>query len=225
MTDSKRKTVINLKSSSKANKHYSIVRFPEPDIVDEIFDIKINGIDYRVFTNRKLNRLICNEIVSYDYKGIVLLKNPVDMKLSRLLEKVFFEANPPKNKRLDTIAHFRKKIEKFNKQENLTAQSRKQSVGRRRSLVIAKATLWCIKSHSKHILSKAEILRRACGKFKGKTHSEESFVKMLTREWNRLIRQYGKPPKQIKDEKSLYIYAKSELKISRKVTKQKTNGD
>jgi hypothetical protein len=225
MANSNKGIKINIKNDSKLGIHTALIRFPEPEIIDEIFDIRVGEKHYRVFVNRKLNRVTCNEIVSYDYKGVVLLKNPANTKVSSVLWEFFLEQNLRKEDRLDTVAHFRQKVEKLNKQEDLIAQSKKQPVGRKRSLVIAEAAVRCIELHSKNVLNRTEILQRACEKFKTKTHSKESFVKMLNREWNRLIKQYGREPKQIKDEKNLYIYAKNELKILRNLSKQKTNSD
>jgi hypothetical protein len=223
MANSNKEIKINLKNDLQRRNHTSLVRFPEPEIVDEIFDVMIGEKNYRVFVNRKLNRVTCNEIVSYDYKGMILLKNPVDRNISRqmldLIQKL------PINYRLDTLANAKQGTVKLNKLEKLALQSKKQPVGNHPSRILIRATLWCIDSHPKHLKSKTPTLKQAYKKFGGEKHTEKSFIDMVRQKWNDVIKKYSRLPEEIKKEKTLKIYAKSELKIPRNVSKQKTSND
>ncbi len=228
MADSRRKIEIKPNTDSKRRKHLSMIYISSSEVVDttsdmenEIFDFKVGKKNYRAFVSKKQKQVICREVVSYNYKGTILFRNPVDRELSERLGRIFLKADLPKNKRLDTIAHFKRKIEKFYKQEELSLQSKKQLVGNQPSATLLSATLWCIKSHPKHLKCKRPTLLRAYKKFGGKTHTEESFVKMVRKKWNELIREYNRQPVEFRRENSKEIYAKSKLKIPRNLSKQK----
>jgi hypothetical protein len=185
------------------------------------FDMPVGKTHYRIFFNKLENKLWVREIV-YDKNGDALFVNPVHMETSKQLQKLFKEQNLPKNKRLDTIAHFKQSVEKFYKQEELSLQSKKRLVGNQPSATLLRATLWCIESHPKHLKSKTPTLLRAYKKLGGKTHTEKSFVKMVRGKWNELIREYNRQPVEFRNENSREIYAKSILKIPRNSSKQKT---
>lgn len=209
----------------------SLIRFPEPEAVDDVFDVKIGNIYYRVFINKTLNRAWCNEVIFYDKKDFAWLKNPINKEMSEKLEKTFIEGNLLKNERLDTIAHFKQRVEKFYRREEQKEQSKKNAVGNRRKIYLIKATLWCIKNQPKKLEDRKPILLRAYKKFKRSALEEESnvtedsFVKMVRRIWDSLKREYNKQPREFRSQKSLQIYAKSELKISRNIAKQKVKED
>ncbi len=205
----------------------ALIYFPEPEMVDDEFDIRVGKTHYRIFVNKTLNKVWCNEIVSYNYKGILLLKNPIDKEMSERLEKVFVEGNLPKKNRLDTIAHFKQKVEKFYKREESKNQVKKSFVGNQEKIYLMRATLWCIRNQPKRLEDRKPVLLRAYRKFKKdaigekSNVTEESFVKMVIRKWDKLRKQYGTQSREFRSQNSLQIYAKSELKIPRNNTKQK----
>jgi hypothetical protein len=188
-----------------------------------VADVEVEGKQYRVFYNPISKDIIANEIISEncDGKEMVFLRNPADTEMSKWLEETFFKKNLPKNRRLDTIAHFRQKIVKFNKQEDLNRQSKKKPVGNQPKASLIRATLWCIKNHPKDSKYKRKILIRAYKRYGEKTHTEESFIKAVRSKWSNLIKEYSKQPEEFKKQNSIEIYAKSELKIPRNITKQK----
>jgi hypothetical protein len=226
MADSRRKIEIKSNTDSKRRKHLSTIYTSSSEVVDrtsdmesEIFDFKVGKKNYRAFVSKKQKQVICREVVSYNYKGMILFRNPVDQKISKQIQDLI--QNLPRGNRLDTLAHSKQKTEKFNKQEKLSLQSKKQLVGNQPSTTLLKATLWCIKSHPKHLKYKRPTLLRAYKKFGGKTHTEESFVKMIGKKWNEFIREYNRQPVEFRRENSKEIYAKSKLKIPRNSSKQK----
>jgi hypothetical protein len=219
MTDSKRKTVINLKSSSKTNKHYSIVRIPAPEIVDEIFDVMINGTDYRVFVNRKLNRAICNEIVSYNYKGKVLLRNPVNKELSLEITKMLFDKGKP-NEYRETINDAKREMEKLLRKDKRKGIAKKP--GRKPEANLIRATLYCIKKYdNKAKKSYKFYIGKAYEFYKSEGQTYDTFVSRIYSKWAKLRKSYSKLEKQIRNSKTLYQHAKEELKIPRTNSKAK----
>jgi hypothetical protein len=188
-----------------------------------VSDIEENEKGYRIFYNPIAKKFFVNEIVSYNYKGIVLLKNPVDKERSEQLQRIFIKANLPKNKRLDTIAHFRQAIEKFYNQKELESQLKKRSVGNQPKVNLMKATLWCIKNHPKNLLHKRQTLLRAYKRFGEKTQLEDSFVTYVRSKWTNLIKEYGRQAEDFKKQNSLESYAKTKLRIPRNTVKQRTN--
>jgi hypothetical protein len=221
MANSNKGIKINIKNDSKRRIHTSLIRFPEPEIIDEIFDVRAGEKYYRVFVNRKLNRVICNEIVSYNYKGMVLLKNPANTKAARILWQVFLEQHLRRNDRLHTIENLKNKAERLNKQEDLAVKSRKQLVGNQPSANLLRATLWCVRYHPKHLECKASTLRSAYKKFGGKTHTEDSFIKMVRKKWNEFVKEYNRQSVEFKKENSQEIYAKIKLRVPRNTRKQR----
>jgi hypothetical protein len=219
MTDSKRKTVINLKGSSKTNKHYSIVRIPAPEIVDETFDIKINGIDYRVFVNKKLNRVTCNEIVSYNYKGIVLLRNPVNKELSLEITKMLFDKGKP-NEYRETINNVKREVEKKMRKDKQKKLAKKP--GRKPEVNLIRATLYCIKKYDdKAKKSYKFYIEKAYEFYKSDGQTYDTFVSGIYSKWAKLRNSYSKLGKQIKNSKTLYQHAKEKLKTPRTSSKTK----
>lgn len=198
--------------------------FSELNEMNEQFDLNIGGVFYRVFINMVSNEVRCNEIVSYDYNGIVLLKNPVDKEMSEQLQKLFLEGNLPRNKRLDTIAHFKQKVEKFYNQQEFTVRSKK-SKGNSVKVNLIRATLWCIKYHPKNLRYKRQTLLRAYKKFGEKTHTADSFIKTVRSKWTNLLKQYASQPEEFKKQNSVKIYAKNTLKIPRNTSEQKAKGN
>jgi hypothetical protein len=223
MTDSKRKTVINLKSGSKTNKHYSIVRIPAPEIVDEIFDIKINGIDYRVFVNKKLNRVTCNEIVSYNYKGVVLLKNPANTKLTlELAEKLFEEAG--ENEWLDTIRNLRHKA--LNKKKEIRQSRLLKSKGRPAKENIKKASIWCITAlDNKVYKNRLETIKEAYKEFGEKDVPLKSFARTVGMKIKNITDLYDAKPLKFKTKNTRanfaenFYFAQTRIKPARKQKK------
>jgi hypothetical protein len=219
MTDSKRKTVINLKSSSKPNKHYSIVRIPEPEIVDEIFDIKINGTNYRVFVNKKLNRVTCNEIVSYNYKGIVLLKNPANTKLAEKIRKEIFEEAQP-NERLQTMNLAAKLVKRDMRNDKPKTTAKKP--GRKPEVNLIRATLFCIDRYDIKVIKEFKpYIEKAYALYKIDGQTQETFITRVYSKWAKVRKSYSKLEKQIRKSKTLYQHAKEELKIPRTNSKAK----
>jgi hypothetical protein len=229
MKNSKEKVQNNSNFGLRGSRHTSIIRIPEPEVVDEIFDIRVGEKDYRVFVNRTLNRVWCNEIVSYNYdgKGRVLLRNPVNTEMSKSLLGVFIEGNLPKKDWRDTIADFKQRAEKFFSKEEQKLQTKKNGAGSPPKIYLIKATLWYIENQPKKPEDRRPTLLRAYEKFKKAAIKEESdimpdsFVKMVTRKYNGLRRQYYAKSREYKSQNSLLFYAKSELKIPPNKTKQK----
>ncbi len=219
MTDSKRKTVINLKSSSRTNKHYSIVRIPAPEIVDEMFDVTIDGTDYRVFVNKKLNRATCNEIVSYNYKGVVLLKNPVNKKLSLEITKMLFDKGKP-NEYRETINDAKREMEKLLRKDKQKGIAKKP--GRKPEVNLMRATLYCIKKYDNKVVKEyRRYIERAYALYKIEGQSQETFITRVYKKWAGLRKSYSQLEKQIRNSKTLYQHAKEVLKIPRTNSKVK----
>jgi hypothetical protein len=217
----RRKDIVWYKANSKAKPEILVFRGLAIWFYHEfVSDIDISGKRYRIFYNSVAKKFFANEFVKV--RGKVYLKNPVDREISEQVEKIFVEANLPKNKVLDTLAHAKQRIEKFYKQEELKSRPKKKPVGNQPKVNLVKATLWCIKNHPKNLLHKRRTLLRAYKEFGEKTQLEDSFVKSVRSKWSNLIKEYSRQPEEFKKQNSLQSYAKTELKIPRTVTKQKT---
>lgn len=204
--------------------------FLEPEIVDEVFDIKSGKKNYRVFVNRELNRIIFNEIVSYNYQGIVLLKNPVNRETLKECFKRIFAL--PKNEQKPTASRLFTNVKNQFEKERLSREIEKNPTGKQPKAYLKRATLWCITEQFTNESGRATILR-AYKKFKRyipkKTPFAEqdvdteqrSFIKVIQRMWKKLKDDYDSLPAAIKNQKSFKIYAKGVLRISRSKRKQK----
>jgi hypothetical protein len=183
-----------------------------------VSDIDVNRRRYRVFYNPIAKKVFVNELVKAGKR--IYLKNPVNKEMSELLFGTVKEL--PKKNRLDTIAHLKKNIEKFNKQEELSSQSEKKSVGNVPKANLIKATKWCIKTQPRYWEYKRQTLLRAYKIFGEKSHTKESFVKMVRSKWNNVMEDYNAKPEEFRKQNSRESYAKSVLTIPRNNSKQKT---
>jgi hypothetical protein len=218
----KRGKTVWYKAHSEAEPEILIYRgLPILNYHEFVCDIDENEKRYRIFYNPIAKNFFVNEFITVS--GKIYLKNPVDKEKSEQLQRIFIKGNLPKNKRLDTIAHFKHAIEKFYKQQELESQLKKKPVGNQPKVNLIKATLWCIKNHPKNLLYKRQTLLRAYKRFGEKTQLEDSFVKYVRSKWNNLIKEYGKQAEDFKKQNSLESYAKTKLKIPRNTIKQKTN--
>ena len=184
--------------------------FPILNTQTFVCDVIVNKKQYRIFYHSGTDVFLANEIISYDYQGSILLRNPPDRTVSSQIQDLIKKL--PRNNRLDTIAHAKQQILKFNKQEN---RQPKNKVGRPPNSDLTKATLWCIKSHPKHSKVKTETIRKAYPKFGSKTHSEESFITSVRKIWNGLLRKWRKQSEEFRSTNSFEIFAESELRTSR----------
>jgi hypothetical protein len=209
---------------SENDNHMALVYFPEPEVIDDEFDIKVGNTFYRVSINLKSNKVWCNEIVSFNYKGIVLLKNPVEKQKSDQMLELFKSLNVAKNNRNDTIKNFRQKVEKFYKQEELKSQPKNQPKGNLPDPTLMEAACWCIAQNPRPKYKRPTLLR-AFKKFGKKSHTEGSFITMVRNKWSNILKAYDKMPDDFKKANSEQIYAKTELKVVRKIRKQRTKGD
>jgi hypothetical protein len=212
-----------------ACRNVGTIYFLEPEIVDEIFDIKSGRKSYRVFVNRKLNRIIFNEIISYNHKGVVLLKNPANTIKSEKFKKELLAL--PKNEQKPTVSHFTKSMAKYFKQEELNNQP-KNPAGNRQNPILQEAVLWCIKNHPKELRSKRPTLLLAYKEFEkewrkvGKKDSlESSFVNSVRSKWSKVKKLYNKQPEEFKKQNSLLKFARNYFKTLRNNSKQKTKED
>jgi hypothetical protein len=204
----------------------SLIHFLEPEVIDEQFDIKLDKTYYRVSINRALRRFYCEKIISYNYKGIVLLKNPIEKELSEQLQKWFIESNPPKKNRLDTIAHFKKRVLKHYEQEELARQPKKKPVGKEPKANLTRATLWCIRNFPKNLTSKNQTLLLAYKKFGEKnTQTENSFVRVVGKKWSDFDDEYKGQSAEFKKQNSKENYARKKFRVPRNNTKQRIKKD
>jgi hypothetical protein len=185
-----------------------------------VSDIDVNKKRYRIFYNPIAKKFFANEFLRVS--GKIYLKNPVDKEVSKQIAKFIIEGNLPKSSLLDTLANAKQRVEKFLKQEELKNRPKKKPVGNQPKVNLIKATLWCIKNHPKNLLLKRQTLLRAYKRFGEKTQLEDSFVKSVRSKWSNLIKKYNRQPEEFKKQNSLESYAKTELKIPRNITKQKT---
>jgi hypothetical protein len=217
----------SIENESEKNFHtsFSMMRddFEETESNSDLeeFDISLGKTRHRIFFNKLENKIWGREIV-YDENGNTLFVNPVDIPASKQLQKIFIELNLPRNKRLDTITHFKQKVEKFYKEEELKSQPKKKPVGNQQKPSLIRAALWCINNHPENLRYKRQTILRAYKKFGEKTHKEESFIKSVSIKWNNVIKNYGRQTDEFKKQNSLKSYAKSELKIPRTDRKQST---
>jgi hypothetical protein len=200
--------------------------FEETDVKfdrDEV-DIKVGKKKYRVIFDKELKKVWCREIDSYDYTGRVLFRNPVDKQKSEKLAEFFISLNLPKNNRNDTIANFKKNVEKFYKQEELKSQPKNQLKGNLPDPILTEAACWCIEQNPRPRY-KRPTLRLAFKKFGKKSHTEGSFITMVRNKWSNILKAYDKMPDDFKKANSEQVYAKTELKIVRNKRKQRTKND
>ena len=208
----------DLEDESGNVNHTSLLHFLEPEVVDDEFDIKIGKTYYRVFINKTLEKVWCNEIVSFDYNGIVLLKNPINRDASKQLTEFFLERNLPKNERADTWNDAKRKWDKFY-HDSLKRQSSKKQQGNQRKNYIPKAIWWCVKNHFPKSAPMKPTIERAYKKFSEDPRldfdkrrcSEKSFVEIIRREWVKLITKYSNQTVEFKDHNSRLDFYKSEL--------------
>jgi hypothetical protein len=189
-----------------------------------ITDVELDGVPHRVFYNSLSKKFLVNEIVSYSYKGIVLLRNPVDTQKSEKLTEFFITLNLPKNNRNDTIRNFKERVEKFYKQEELKSQAKNQPKGNLPDPILMEAACWCIGQNPRPRYKRPTLLR-AFKKFGKKSHTEGSFITMVRSKWSKILKAYDKMPDDFKKANSEQIYAKTELKVVRKIRKQRTKGN
>lgn len=213
MVNSNNKDEIEIKSNLSNYINTSLVHIPELEIIEDIFDIRVVKKSYRFFVSKTFNKIYCNEIVSYNYKGLVVLKNPVNKEMSEKLAKILFGANLPKNEWLDTIKDLRKKALK-KKQEN--KPKKRNKVGRKPEVNLIRATLFCIKNHNYETAKTyKETIERASKLFKLSEQNETSFKNMIAGKWRKFREQHRLLPQEIKETKNRYQYAKEILKIPR----------
>jgi hypothetical protein len=219
------------KSIKEESKNAEILAFNGWHIINYnefIADVDEDGVLYRIFYNPISEKFIANKIVSFNYdgKGMTLLENPANLEVSKKYEeiciKLMKEDNLPKKNRLDTANNLylrmKKSIEKWNKEE----EAIKKTVGNEPKPIYKKALLWCVRNHPKNLKYKRPTLVRAYIKFGKKDgHIQDSFIKTLGGKWNVLIKDYGREPKEFRDENSMEIYAKNKCKILPNERKQR----
>jgi hypothetical protein len=223
MANSNKGIKINLKNCSQRCEHTSLVRFPEPEIVDEIFDIRVGEKNYRVFVNRKLNRVTCNEIVSYDYKGIVLLKNPANAKLTLELAETLFE-KAGENEWLDTIRNLRHKA--LNKKKEIRQSRLLKSKGRPAKENIKKASIWCMNAlDNKVYKNRLETIKEAYKEFGEKDVPLKSFARTVGTKLKNITDLYNEKPLKFRTKNTRanfaenFYFAQTRIKAARKQKK------
>ncbi len=182
-------------------------------------DVVLEKIPYRIFYNPISKKILVNEIVSYDYNGIILLKNPVNKELTLKITKMLFDKGKP-NEYRETINAVKRELEKV-----LIKNKQKKSVkkpGRKPEVNLMRATLYCIKKYDNKIVKEYRpYIERAYALYKidGQTH--ETFITRVYSKWAKLRKSYSQLEKQIRNSKTLYQHAKEVLKIPRTNSKEK----
>jgi hypothetical protein len=177
MQNSKKELVVNSKNDSKIHKHTSMVWIAEPEIIDEEFDIRKGRKFYRVTLSENRKKLNCNEIVSYNYKGIVLLRNPINKELSARIAEMLFDEGK-ENEWLDTLRDIRQKT--FNKKSEIKREKTLKPKGRPGKENIKKASIWCIDALDKKLYkNRPDAIKEAYKEFGEKDVPLKSFARTV----------------------------------------------
>jgi hypothetical protein len=213
-----------LESRKRSKKHFCLVRIPEPEVMDEQFDVNVDGIYYRVFVNYKHSVIRWNEIVSYDYdgKGRVLLKNPaIDAKLAEGLQKFVRDSDTSENLKINSIKFFAENEIKRIKEQRLKSKPKTGTRGRTSEDYLRVATLWSIKNHKPNKENRTETVRRGYKMFGEKSQSEKAFVKSVMTKWTSIRTLYLNEKRDKKITSDLKTFAKNHFKLARNADKQK----
>jgi hypothetical protein len=212
----------DLKGSKINCRHTSLARMPTPQIIDEQFDVNVEGIYYRVFVNYKQNIIGWNEIVSFNYKGMVLLKNPaIHKELIEGLQKNFRNSNTPENLKINSLKYFVKnEINRIIDQRE-KSKPKRETRGREEDDYLRKSTKWVINHHNHKTESRAATIRRAFALFGSKAQSEKAFEKSIMNRWNSLTKTFNEKKMQGKITSGWKTYANNKLRKPIKVHKQR----
>lgn len=157
------------------HRHKSIVHFPEPEIIDLIFDIRKGRRFYRVFVSE--NQVNVNEIVSYNYKGIILLRNPINFELGAKIAEMLFDEGR-ENEWLDTLKNIRQKV--FNKKSEIKRAKMLKPKGRPGKENLKKASIWCIDALDKKLYkNRSDAIKEAYKEFGEKDVPLKSFARTV----------------------------------------------
>jgi hypothetical protein len=213
-----------VKGRKKRKQYTSRVRIPEPEKIDEQFDVKVDGIYYRVFVNYQHNLIGWNEIVSFDYdgKGMPLLRNPAFHKeLVKGLRDFVRDSDTPENLKINSIKYFAENEIKRIKEQRLKTKPKPRTKGRSAEDYLRKATNWSINHHNPTTEIRTETIRRAHKLYKDKAQSEEAFIKSVMNRWNSLSTLYKKKKGEGKITSDFKTYAKNRLKKPKSAHKQR----
>jgi hypothetical protein len=194
-----------------------------------IGDIVEEDVTYSIAYNSISEKILAYKIVSFE--GRTLLENPADTAISKKYEELILRENLPERDLIDTTYNLylrmKKTVEKLRKER----ESEKKPVGNSPRLYLKKATLWCIKNHSKTLLHQRPTLLLAYKRFEKIAREEKSdvtegsFIKLVQKKWNDLVKEYDNQPIEFKTQNPRLKYYKSRLSTPRNNSKQKIKKD
>jgi hypothetical protein len=190
----------------------------------EEIDIKIDGTKYRIIFDKKLKKVWCREIHSFDHTGRPLFRNPAydEEKTKRIIE-LFNDGKTPDEQLRFTARIIAKGIKKAVDNHFAKSDTKPKTKGRPAEQYLRDATFWAI-SNRQSKESKPKVAERAFELFEKEATSKDALKTAILRIWNEAYAKFKieKEKMDIKNHFTFKKFAKTYLKIKQKRCKQRT---